>query len=215
MALVFNSLPMETRRTQLEPNTYYHIYNRGINGQNIFLEERNYTYFLLKYAQYVSPFVDTFAYCLLKNHFHLLIRTKSEEGVRQLLGGRKEDKSVSWHFSNVFASLFQSYAQAINKKYSRTGAFFEEPFHRIAVKDEAYFSWLIWYIHYNPQKHGFVTDFRDYSHSSYHNFLVEKKTRLNKEEVLGWFGNKQGYINFHLVQQEGVMNMEDFVMEYD
>jgi putative transposase len=50
----------------LEPMCVYHIYNRGINGENIFKEERNYKYFLQKYAQYIEPIADTFAYCLLK-----------------------------------------------------------------------------------------------------------------------------------------------------
>jgi hypothetical protein len=62
----------------LEPDRIYHIYNRGINGENIFKEERNYRYFLEKYAKYIEPIADTFAYCLLKNHFHIAIRTKSE-----------------------------------------------------------------------------------------------------------------------------------------
>jgi putative transposase len=62
----------------LEPDHIYHIYNRGINGENIFKEERNYRYFLEKYAKYIEPIADTFAYCLLKNHFHIAIRTKSE-----------------------------------------------------------------------------------------------------------------------------------------
>jgi putative transposase len=61
---------------QIEENAYYHIYNRGINGENIFKEESNYAFFLHQYAKYVSPIADTFAYCLLKNHFHLLIRIK-------------------------------------------------------------------------------------------------------------------------------------------
>ena len=62
----------------LEPDRIYHIYNRGINGENIFKEERNYRYFLEKYAKYIEPIADTFAYCLLRNHFHIAIRTKSE-----------------------------------------------------------------------------------------------------------------------------------------
>ncbi|MEQ8627311.1 hypothetical protein [Ekhidna sp.] len=68
----------------LQPETYYHIYNRGINGEDIFKKEGNYDYFLLKYTRYINPIADTFAYCLLKNHFHLLIRTKSEEEIQTI-----------------------------------------------------------------------------------------------------------------------------------
>ena len=158
---------METRKTQLHPDTYYHIYNRGINGENVFLEEKNYHYFLQKYAQYVSPFFDTYAYCLLRNHFHLLVKAKSENDIRLYLNTKHVEKSISWILSNAFSSFFKSYAQAINKQYQRTGGLFEEPFHRIEVGNDAYFSALIYYIHTNPQKHGFVADFRGYEHSSY------------------------------------------------
>ena len=60
----------------LQPGRYYHIYNRGNNRENLFLEERNYRHFLKLYARYVAPVADTYAYCLLKNHFHLLVRIK-------------------------------------------------------------------------------------------------------------------------------------------
>jgi putative transposase len=59
-------------------NTYYHIYNRGINGENIFVEERNYDLFLRLYEKHLSPVTDLFAYCLLRNHFHVSVRVRSE-----------------------------------------------------------------------------------------------------------------------------------------
>lgn len=142
---------------------------------------------------------ETYAYCLLKNHFHLLIRTRSEE---EILKPKKkeifakgdaqsedflkesEKKSVSWHLSNSFASLFKSYAQAINIAHKRTGRLFEEPFRRVLVDNDAYFTELIYYIRHNSQKHGFVKDFRDYPHSSYHSHLHTALTKLKREEVL-------------------------------
>lgn len=190
---------MDTRRIPLEAGCFYHIYNRGINGQNIFFEEKNYYFFLERYAKYVFPFVETYAYCMLKNHFHLLIQVRTEEEIRLYLKGKKSDKSISWHVSNAFASLFQSYAQAVNKTYHRTGSLFEEPFHRIEVGNDAYFSYLIWYIHHNPQKHGFIKDFRDYVHSSFWSHLHHKPTKLNRDNVLQWFGNRDGYTRFHAI----------------
>lgn len=62
-----------------QPDTYYHVYNGGINGEPIFKEARNYNYFPEKYAQHINPIADTYAYCLLSNHFHFLIRTCSVE----------------------------------------------------------------------------------------------------------------------------------------
>ena len=204
---------MDTRRTPLEPERYYHIYNRGVNGQTIFFEGRNYDFFLHKYAQYVHPFVETFAYCLLKNHFHFLIRVRSEEEIRQFLSGKKVEKLSFWHVSNAFSSFFQSYSQAINKCFERTGQLFEEPFHRIDVDTEIYFTRLVWYIHHNPQKHGFVSDFRDYRYSSYWSHLQEKQTKLQRQEVLDRFGNKQEYEKFHLLQQED-KSLKNIVIEF-
>ena len=61
---------------------YYHIYNRGVNRENIFIEERNYVYFLGLYAKYIEPVAETFSYCLLRNHFHALVKVKSEEEIK-------------------------------------------------------------------------------------------------------------------------------------
>lgn len=62
--------------------TYYHIYNKGINVENIFKEHKNYQYFLSQFNYFISPIDDTYAYCLLPNHFHILIRTKNEIEIR-------------------------------------------------------------------------------------------------------------------------------------
>lgn len=213
---------MKTNIEPLQPECFYHIYNRGINGENIFKEERNYEYFLKKYAQYVSPYVDTYAYCMLKNHFHLLVRTHSEEEIGTLLEKTSsmhsksllEEKGISWWLSNVFASLFKSYAQAINKAHKRTGALFEEPFRRILIDNDAYFSEMIYYTHHNPQKHGFVKDFRDYPHSSYHSYLRTANTKLKREEGLAWFGDRAAFCDFHQRNQD-LKYLDKFEIEID
>lgn len=64
--------------TRMESGRFYHIYNRGNNRETLFKEQRNYSYFLKRYRYYLCPLVDTFAYCLLPNHFHLLIRVRRE-----------------------------------------------------------------------------------------------------------------------------------------
>jgi hypothetical protein len=65
-------------------NTYYHIYNRGINGEDVFIEERNYNLFLRLYEKHLAPVTDLFAYCLLKNHFHVSLRVKAEDEILAL-----------------------------------------------------------------------------------------------------------------------------------
>ncbi len=62
----------------LEPGIFYHLYNRGNNRETLFRYDENYRYFLALYARYAEPAFDTYAYCLLPNHFHLLVRVRSE-----------------------------------------------------------------------------------------------------------------------------------------
>jgi REP element-mobilizing transposase RayT len=196
---------MKTNTLPMAAESFYHVYNRGVNGENIFKEYKNYAYFLSKYAQFVSPVAETYAYCLLGNHFHLLIRTYSDTQIRSNLINASTTKippnldkyETHWLISNAFASLFKGYAQTINKTYKRTGALFEEPFRRILVDTEDYFSELIYYIHHNPQKHGFVENFKTYEHSSYAAHLSENPTKLNRDAVLGWFGGLKAFEHFH------------------
>lgn len=58
---------------------FYHVYNRGNNHENLFYSHENYRYFLEKWQQYLTDYVDTYAYCLLPNHFHFLIQVKDVE----------------------------------------------------------------------------------------------------------------------------------------
>lgn len=163
----------------LEFGKYYHIYNRGINRENIFIEERNYRYFMDLYARYIEPVADTFAYCLLRNHFHLLVRIKTEEEQQRDLEGLQDLPGLRKVLSPTqqFSNLFNAYAKAINKAYNRTGGLFQERFGRIEVTSAKYFATLVIYIHRNPQKHGFVKDFREYPYSSYATLLTAKPTR--------------------------------------
>ena len=68
---------MQNYKAKLEPENYYHIYNRANGSEKLFLNEGNYLYFLQKYNFYISPIADTFAYCLMPNHFHFLVRVKT------------------------------------------------------------------------------------------------------------------------------------------
>ena len=69
----------------LLPDNTYHIYNRGINRGNIFFQERNYLFFLQQFQKYCSSYLDTFAYCLIPNHFHIAIRPKNEREIFRIV----------------------------------------------------------------------------------------------------------------------------------
>jgi len=210
---------MKTNILPLKPNTFYHIYNRGINGETIFKQNRNYSYFLEKYDRFLSPVADTHAYCLLGNHFHFLIRTKSEDVIMELkikmlckTNTNPNIPNVNKIISQAFASLFKSYAQSINKAFNRTGALFEEPFRRIEISSESYFRQMVHYIHFNPQKHGFVNDFRDYPHSSYSAFTTLKNTKLKRETVLAWFGDRVKFLDSHAIHSS-FQEIKDLILE--
>lgn len=129
---------MKLNTENLEPNAIYHIYNRGINGENIFKEEKNYLYFLQRYGHHIAPIAETYAYCLLKNHFYIALKIKGIEEIEVFYNKFPEKINlppVSRIISHQFASLFNGYAQAINKSYNRTGGLFEEPFRRILISN--------------------------------------------------------------------------------
>jgi putative transposase len=204
----------------LRYNTYYHIYNRGVNRWNIFIEERNYEYFLKLYKKHIVPVVETYAYCLLKNHFHLAIRVKAQDEILEILEtlrvlgrngkhlGQVESKKQNsdssrkplgsdYYVSTQFSNFFNAYAKGINKAYDRTGSLFQHPFGRVMITSDRQFWRVIKYIHQNPQKHGFVDDFREWRYSSYELLLGDKPTFLRQEAVLDWFGVKEEYSSLH------------------
>jgi len=189
-------------QTQLQPDCYYHIYNRGNNHGDLFLEERNYRYFMELYVRHVYCVADTYAYCLLKNHFHLLVRVRTEEEYMktfQVFETWKVSRGQvpKYNPSRRFSNLFNAYTKAINKAYGRTGSLFEKNFKRIHVTKDAHFCHLIRYIHFNPQKHDFVEDFRDWPWSSYHALRGNGVTRLRRGVVISWFGGIRSFEEFH------------------
>jgi REP element-mobilizing transposase RayT len=169
----------------LEPGIVYHVFNCGNNREDLFSEDRNFEYFLRLYTKHVAPSVDTLAYCLMRNHFHLLIRPKNDGAD----GGTRASRGLT--------SLFAAYAMAFNKANNRTGKLFQEHFGRIAVTTEHYFTNLVFYIHFNPQKHGFVGDFRQWRWSSYHALCTTATTQLSRDEVIRWFGGTTLFKQFH------------------
>jgi REP element-mobilizing transposase RayT len=181
-----------TKNIPLHPGVYYHIYNRGNNREDLFKKHENYSYFMDLYAKYIPPVAETYAYCLLRNHFHFLVRIKDEQDWQSC-----EDWQSLPQASQAFSNLFSTYTKAINKAYQRTGSLFEKPFKRIPITEDAKFIHLIAYIHYNPQLHGFVDDFRSWSYSSYNTLLSAKSTNLATAEVLDWFGGMDGFRAAH------------------
>ncbi|NCC31549.1 MAG: transposase [Chloroflexia bacterium] len=162
----------------------YHLYNRGNNRERIFREERNYAYFLTLYDHHISPIAETYAYCLLPNHFHFSVRIR-------------DDAPDGQRISRCFANLFNAYARSFNRSYRRSGVLFERSFERKAVTDDRYLRQLIIYIHRNPQHHGLIDDFRTWTYSSYQTLIGTQPTRLKRDTVLASFGGLSEFIAAH------------------
>ena len=219
---------MPTDIPPLTYGTFLHIYNRGNNRENIFFQERNYAYFMELWWKHISPIAETWAYCLLRNHFHAAVYIKNKEDLHPNLTGLTSslinqntgaDKSVTSLDirgdlsgfktpSQYFSNFFNAYARGVNIATQRTGAVFERPFNRIPVDGESYLMRLIVYIHQNPQKHKFVSDFRDWNYSSYHDLITNVPTRLQRDRVIQLFGSHTDFVRIHQEIQP-LENFED------
>ncbi|WP_395056802.1 transposase [Flavobacterium sp.] len=200
-------------KVPLTHGSYYHIYNRGNNGIDVFLETENYYHFLRLYAKYIEPIAETYAWCLLKNHFHILVRIKDKsEIVESELTYSTTEKPKVIEASRQFSHFFNSYTQAINKRHHRTGSLFEKNFERKLVTSEKYFQQLIFYIHNNPVHHGFVKQMNLYPWSSYETIVSNKPTMLKRNEVVALFGDQENFIYYHN-QQQNTNEINDLIIE--
>jgi putative transposase len=172
----------------LENGKYYHIYNRGINSDILFKENDNYEYFLRLYDTHIDPIAETYAWCLMKNHFHFLVRIKD---INELNIEKKIQPSQS------FSNLFNAYTKAFNKSYNRHGALFERPFKRKEINHNKYFQNVIAYIHNNPVHHNICDHPLNYPWSSYITCLSDKTTKLKRKEVIEIFEDIENFKYVH------------------
>ncbi len=188
------------------PNCFYHIYNRGNAKEDIFLNKDDYGFFLLRLREYLFPqenrrvssvvtgrykrkqfpekSFSLLSYCLMPNHFHLLIRQNSLVSISKLL-----------------AKISTSYSKYFNKKYERVGHTFQDAFKAVLVVSDAQLLWLSAYIHQNPNVGGLVTKLSDYPWSSYLDYAGTRNgTLVDKSFILQMFGGS-------------IKNYEKFVLE--
>ena len=179
----------------------YHVVNRANGGDQLFVEQDNYMFFLQQYKKYIAPVADTFAYSMLPNHFHFLMRIKPYESLLPLYlaNNHKQEKDgwLSPFVLQCFSNFQNSYAKAFNKKYHRMGSLFMHPLKRVLVLSDHQFSATIFYIHKNAVHHGICSSIADWKNCSYPSFLSNAPTLLMREEVLDWFGDIKQFIEFH------------------
>ncbi len=183
-------MPSKKTRTPIEPGFIYHIYNRGNNHQDVFFREEDYIMFLKNLKLYLLDYCELYAFALLPNHYHLLLKVNYN--------------IERFAFNKQISKVILSYTNRINFKYNRIGNLFQCRFRRIKIENEHYLKRLVYYIHYNPQKHDIVADFRSYKFCSYKTYLSSTPTNLSKEEVLYWFGNTEEFIIYHKYLQDAI-----------
>ena len=146
---------MPPRRIPFLANHYYHIYNRGVNRNRIFFSDDNYLYVISLLRKNIKRYsIDIVAYCLLPNHYHLLVKPN-------------EDNNLSLFMQ----SLFGSYTQAINKQLEREGPLFQGRFHSILVDKDEYLAHLARYIHTNPVVAELARSPQEWPYSNYKDIL--------------------------------------------
>lgn len=176
----------------LQPDRFYHIYNRGINGGQLFFDHQNYLYFLKLITKKVKPIAQIYSYCLLKNHFHILVKIKSEIEIRALFS-EKSQTGIETLISQQFSNTFNSYSQAINKRYARTGKLFELPFRRKDIDSSEQLIRTVLYINKNPGKHGITKDCLSYPYSSASDIIKNVNVFIESDDLIYLFDDVAGF----------------------
>jgi putative transposase len=172
-----------------DDNSYYHVYNRGVARMDIFLDEDDYNYFekLLARGLAPEPEIDNFGrkyanfydevkvhtYCLMPNHFHLLLWQKDQGGIQKFM-----------------LRILTSYAMYFNRKYKRTGPVFESRYRSVRIANDAQLTHVSRYIHLNP------VGYRLWDRSSYSDFVYEPREWVTTDFILGLFPSKKSYLDY-------------------
>jgi putative transposase len=189
--------------------SFYHVYNRGVEKRNIFIGKRDYHQFLLAMDFYrknplpskLSDFkrgiekikkvenqielVEVHAYCLMSNHFHFLLKQKTEGGIT--------------HFLRKFTN---SYTRFFNTKYDRIGPLFQGSFKAKLVENDEYLLQVSKYIHRNPLKFH-KGSLNSYPYSSYGYYLSEEKHPFcNTQFILSYFSKTNPKLNYKSFAEE-------------
>jgi putative transposase len=176
---------MARRNIPFLPNNYYHVYNRGANKADIFLNDKDYVFLLKQIKDHIREFAITvIAYCLMSNHYHFVLRQNGEAKINDFM-----------------QAVFYVYSSAFNTIHKHSGTLFEGPFRSILIDKNEYLLHLCRYIHRNPLEAGMVIKPEQWHYSNYAEFIGKRNGVLvDHEFVKENFGTPEAY--------------EDFVMSY-
>ncbi len=196
----------------MQPGNFYHLYNHANGNENIFLEERNYFFFLQQMNTHILPVSRIYAYSLMPNHFHLLAQLKTEEELTKQFEQQIKTKQILSNNNQLvfnqqdylfkkankaYSNFFNSYTQSFNKFYNRKGSLFMQNLKSEEINTDNSFCKVVHYLHANPVHHRFVKSLEDWPHTSYKNFLSNMPTKLERNYVLDMFGGLDQFIKYH------------------
>lgn len=170
----------------------YHVMLRGINQQVIFEDAEDYIKFIETIEKYktVSGY-KVFAYCLMSNHIHILLKVEKEE------------------LDLIMKRIAGSYAYWYNWKYYRKGHLFQDRYKSEPVDDDIYFLTVLRYIHQNPTKANIVENVDEYKYSSHNDYITENNN-LTDIEYAYTLMSKEEFIEFNNEKNEDVcLEIED------
>jgi putative transposase len=183
-------MPSKNRVKQYSADSFYHVYNRGVNKRMIFIDPEDYSVFLNLLKRYLSidpvrdlkgreykhlyGTVEMLAFCLMPNHFHMLIYQKDRDAITELL-----------------RPVITTYVIYFNKKYKRVGPLFQGVFKATSITNDAYCQHISRYIHLNP------SDYKNWEYSSLPFYLGTKHADwVRPERIMGMFQDVDEYVNF-------------------
>jgi putative transposase len=137
---------MNIYKTIFLPGKHYHVYNHAISQELLFKDRENYFYFTRRLKDHLDKYVELKTYCLMPNHYHLLIRIKKFSS---------DEVYVHNTILQAFSNFQNGYAKAINKRYFRKGRLFQSSVCRVHLPEQADINRITEYIRQNPVEHGF------------------------------------------------------------
>jgi putative transposase len=219
-------VPAKNVIKELFEGGYYHVYNRGVAKQKIFNKRQDYIVFLRYLKEYLLPLdhpdrmllqginprrkaitlfgeVELLAYCIMPNHFHLMVHNIAKDGLSRFM------KAIS-----------TNYAMYYNYEYKRVGPLFQGVYKAIAINNEQYYKWITRYIHRNP-KAELARDqpLWSYEFSSYPSYIgLWKADWLNSDEISSMFSEvnpRHSYKNFVEDSADLVSELEPLFLGLD
>jgi len=215
-------MPSKNVVKEYSPQSYYHLYNRGVAKQNIFLDEKDYKTFLSYLKLYLTPLPATqtvppskqlnnffgqlslLAYCLMPNHFHFLVFQESATII-----------------TSFMRSLMSKYSRYFNTKYKRVGPIFQGKLKAVAVTSEEQFTYLSKYIHRNPLAIlPARSDLAGYKYSSYQNYLrLFEQSWIKTDEILSLFSKtnpRSSYRQFvEEVDETDILRIKEIHLDFE